>query len=154
MSFIILPINFLAQLLFILELSLADYCLDLLNSLLSLLVSILTYLADMQINTIHYQASLAAVLIYQIGLYLVIQKKGFPGRYLAAALIAAILLLREGDVDDHELILTVLDVGQGLSVVIETAQHVMVYDTGLSTPSGFSMSNSVIKPYLLYRNIK
>ncbi len=153
-SFIILPINFMAQLLFILELSLADYCLDLLNSLLSLLVSILTYLADMQINTIHYQASLAAVLIYQIGLYLVIQKKGFPGRYLAAALIAAILLLREGDVDDHELILTVLDVGQGLSVVIETAQHVMVYDTGLSTPSGFSMSNSVIKPYLLYRNIK
>jgi len=42
----------------------------------------------------------------------------------------------------------VMDVGQGLSVVIEANNQALVYDTGASFPSGFSMADSVVIPYL------
>lgn len=47
-----------------------------------------------------------------------------------------------------------LDVVQGLSIVIEHAGQVMIYDTGLSTPSGFSMADIAIQPFILDKNIK
>ncbi|NQZ86253.1 MAG: DNA internalization-related competence protein ComEC/Rec2 [Colwellia sp.] len=48
----------------------------------------------------------------------------------------------------------VLDVGQGLSVVIERNGQVILYDTGASYPSGFNLAESVIFPYFQYRGIE
>lgn len=52
---------------------------------------------------------------------------------------------------------SVMDVGQGLSVIIEAKNretkqsdnNVLVYDTGATFPSGFSMAETVITPYLI-----
>ncbi len=52
------------------------------------------------------------------------------------------------DSDKNPWQLNVMDVGQGLSVVIEANNQVLVYDTGASFPSGFSMADSVVIPYL------
>jgi len=41
-----------------------------------------------------------------------------------------------------------LDVGQGLSAVVQTAHHVLVYDTGPKYPTGFDAGRSVVMPYL------
>ena len=49
--------------------------------------------------------------------------------------------------------LTVLDVGQGLSVLIQANNKLMVYDVGASYPSGFNMADSVILPYLRAKGI-
>jgi len=48
---------------------------------------------------------------------------------------------------------TVLDVGQGLSVVLETQNHTMLYDAGPSFPSGFNTGEAVVLPYLKARNV-
>jgi len=48
---------------------------------------------------------------------------------------------------------TVLDVGQGLSVVVRTAGHVLVYDTGPRYPSGFNLAEAAVLPYLRERGI-
>jgi competence protein ComEC len=48
----------------------------------------------------------------------------------------------------------VLDVGQGLSVVIERNGHAILYDTGASYPSGFNLAQSAALPYLKYQGIK
>ncbi|MBS0351764.1 MAG: DNA internalization-related competence protein ComEC/Rec2, partial [Proteobacteria bacterium] len=45
--------------------------------------------------------------------------------------------------------LTMLDVGQGLSVVIQTADHLLVYDTGAHIPQGFDAGQEVVTPYLI-----
>lgn len=45
---------------------------------------------------------------------------------------------------DGELWLTVLDVGQGLSVVVRTAKHSLLFDTG----PGFDSGSRIIVPYL------
>ncbi|KGJ89888.1 DNA internalization-related competence protein ComEC/Rec2 [Colwellia psychrerythraea] len=45
------------------------------------------------------------------------------------------------------------DVGQGLSVLVKRNNHAMLYDTGAAYPSGFTMSEAVILPYLQYLGI-
>jgi competence protein ComEC len=49
--------------------------------------------------------------------------------------------------------LTVLDVGHGLSVIIEKQHRAIVYDTGVKYPNGFSIAEAVIAPYLNYQGI-
>jgi len=44
--------------------------------------------------------------------------------------------------------LTLLDVGQGLSAVVRTRHHLLVYDTGPAFPSGFDTGSAVVAPYL------
>ncbi len=48
---------------------------------------------------------------------------------------------------------TVLDVGQGLSVVVQTQRHVLVYDTGATFPSGFNLADAVVRPFLREQGI-
>lgn len=50
--------------------------------------------------------------------------------------------------------LVVLDVGQGLAVVIHTPTATLVYDTGDATPSGFTQFDKVLLPYLRWRGIE
>jgi competence protein ComEC len=42
----------------------------------------------------------------------------------------------------------VLDVGQGLSVIVRTAHHALVYDAGARYPSGFDLGEAVVVPSL------
>ena len=46
------------------------------------------------------------------------------------------------------------DVGQGLSILLKRNNHAILYDTGAAYPSGFSMSEAVILPYLKYSGIE
>lgn len=47
----------------------------------------------------------------------------------------------------------VLDVGQGLAIIIQKNGHAILYDTGASYPSGFNLADSVIIPYLEFHGI-
>ena len=48
---------------------------------------------------------------------------------------------------------TLLDVGQGLSVVIQAGNRTLVYDTGDGQPEGFSQAEKVLVPYLYRRGV-
>ncbi|MEE9342684.1 MAG: ComEC/Rec2 family competence protein, partial [Gammaproteobacteria bacterium] len=50
--------------------------------------------------------------------------------------------------DAGELWMTVLDVGQGLSIVVQTQNHVLIYDAGPGFPSGYNTGDSVVLPFL------
>ncbi len=50
--------------------------------------------------------------------------------------------------------LTVLDVGQGSSALIETQSHVVLVDTGTRYSSGMTLADYVVLPYLRMRNIR
>ncbi len=93
----------------------------------------------------------AGALALGIALLLLLAPRGFPLRWLGVPLIAAVVLpagdtLAPGDFHVH-----VLDAGQGLSVVVETATHTLVYDTGPAYPSGFSTADAVVVPFLRTR---
>ncbi len=48
----------------------------------------------------------------------------------------------------------VLDVGQGLAVLVETAHHRLLYDTGAAFDSGFNLADAVLLPYFRQRGIR
>ncbi len=80
--------------------------------------------------------------------------RGWPGRWLALLGVVAVLLHKpaspsEGCFDTH-----VLDVGQGLSVVVESSQHTLLFDTGASYRSGGSAAESQVLPFLRYKGIE
>jgi competence protein ComEC len=80
--------------------------------------------------------------------------RGWPGRRVAL-LAVPLLVMQTPDppaancVDIH-----VLDVGQGLAIVMQTANTAVVYDTGASFRSGGSMAERVVVPFLKSRGIK
>ncbi|MEW8029582.1 MAG: DNA internalization-related competence protein ComEC/Rec2 [Candidatus Thiodiazotropha sp.] len=86
-----------------------------------------------------------------IGFLLLSFPAGIPGRGLAIWLIAPLILVEPVRPAHGELWFTLLDVGQGLSCVIETERHIMVYDTGPGYASGFNTAESVLIPYLRSR---
>jgi len=49
---------------------------------------------------------------------------------------------------------SVMDVGQGLSVIIEKNNKAILYDTGASYPSGFNLVDAAILPYLKHKGIR
>jgi competence protein ComEC len=50
--------------------------------------------------------------------------------------------------------LDLLDAGQGLSAVVRTHQHTLVYDTGPKSRSGFDIGEAVVVPFLVSEGIK
>nr|WP_255682040.1 DNA internalization-related competence protein ComEC/Rec2 [Luteimonas sp. BDR2-5] len=74
--------------------------------------------------------------------------RGVPGKWLAALLWLP-LLWPDRDLPRHgEAELVVLDVGQGLSVLVRTAGHAVLYDAGPAVPDGFDAGERVVVPAL------
>lgn len=74
--------------------------------------------------------------------------RGFPARWLGVLACLPLFFVfpaapRWGDVR-----MSVLDVGQGLAVVVQTAQHALLYDTGPAFGPAADSGNRVIAPYL------
>jgi competence protein ComEC len=76
---------------------------------------------------------------------------GLPLRWAGVPLLALPWLPRAPLVEPGEFQLHLLDVGQGLSAVVETHRHVLVFDTGPIYPSGFSTAEAVVLPFLARR---
>ena len=79
---------------------------------------------------------------------------GWPGRHLAWLAITAAVLYTPAGPARGCVNIQVLDVGQGLSAVVRTQNHVLLYDTGPSFRSGGSSASAVILPYLASRGIE
>ena len=81
-----------------------------------------------------------------LGIAWTLLPKGFPVRWLGLSGIAPLFLFFP---PQPELLrLTVLDVGQGLSCVIETRHHALLYDAGPSFSAQSDSGNRIILPYL------
>jgi len=74
--------------------------------------------------------------------------RGVPGKPLALLLWLPLLYPARELPKHGELQLIVLDVGQGLSVLIRTAQHQLLYDTGPAVRDGFDAGERVVVPAL------
>ena len=90
-------------------------------------------------------ATLAAVLFAVIMLLL---PKGVPLRWLG---LLPLGLQAAFAAPEPPLRVVVLDVGQGLAVVVETPNHSAVYDTGSEFSDRFSTGDGIIAPYLWSR---
>lgn len=85
-----------------------------------------------------------AGLVAAAGLLLLPAALGLRG--LAAALLAGLLLGRPAPGPHLEV--TVLDVGQGLAVVLRAGERTLVYDTGPAFSDSFDAGSGIVAPYL------
>jgi len=76
------------------------------------------------------------------------------GRVTGGVLVAAACLWRPALVPEGAARVTILDVGQGLSVVVETRGHTLVYDTGPAFRTGSDTGQLVVVPFLRARGIR
>jgi len=63
-------------------------------------------------------------------------------RALSLVIIIYIWLHPNEEIKQGEVHVTVLDVGQGLSQVVRTQNHTLLFDTGAKYPSGFNMGDA------------
>ena len=77
-----------------------------------------------------------------------------PKRWLAWVLLTPLFFPANKQLSDQTADITFFDVGQGLSILIETRNHRLLYDTGAASASGFSMVNAVVLPTLKKNRIQ
>ena len=83
-----------------------------------------------------------------IGVLLLLAPAGLPGRWLGIIFLLPLLLVRPQQPVAGELWFTLLDVGQGLSAVIQTQRHTLVFDTGARFSDDFDAGSAVVAPFL------
>lgn len=91
----------------------------------------------------------AVVFVAIAGLVLVLPRHRLPGRGLAFIALVPLVARSSSLPDPGEFRATVLDVGQGLAVVIETATQRMLYDAGPVYRSGFDAGAEIVGPALV-----
>ena len=83
-----------------------------------------------------------------VGVLIVLAPRGLTPRWLGLAWMLPMMAMRPTPVDPGEYRMTMLDVGHGLSVVVETARHVLVYDTGPPLGPRLDAAVLAVLPYL------
>lgn len=128
---------------------LTNFLLELVVAGVQLLVWLLARLDEFRATNVALPApSLWAVVLAIIACLLIFMPRGLPGRWLGVVLLLPALFVPSDRPEAGQLKLTLLDVGQGLSVVIQTASHVLVYDTGVRYSAQFDSGASVVLPML------
>jgi competence protein ComEC len=79
--------------------------------------------------------------------------RGWPHRWAGAVALLPMLLQLPGHPRDGAFRVTAFDVGQGMALLVETAQHRLLYDTGPAYAPGADGGSRVILPYLRMRGI-
>lgn len=88
------------------------------------------------------------------GVLLLVAPWGMPGRWLGGVLCLPLIFFPLTMPAPGGIWFTLLDVGQGLSAVVRTAQHVLVYDTGPRRGRGFDAGRVVLVPFLRQQGIR
>lgn len=153
MSVTVIPLTLLAVIALPFSLWLAHFFTDLALLSLSYVWQWLLYLASAEwaIFAVSYQ-QIQAMMVFFVFIALAVSFRLTKAKFIAAlSLFITAVVIDFSAEQQQEWRLSVLDVGHGLAVVIEKNQHVFLYDTGASYPSGFNMADAAILPYLKHQ---
>jgi competence protein ComEC len=140
-SFVVTPLALLAAILPIPGLLHLDHW------LLAWLMQLLVWLADFPVYA-QPVPPLWSVLLALSGIAWALLPRGFPGRWLGLLLLLPALLSSPERPAPGRVSITVLDVGQGLAVVLQTATKTLLYDTGPLYSAESDAGQRVVLPYL------
>ena len=154
-SFVVLPLSIIALLANTVSPVIAAFIVDVTLWVLSWLWQYLTLLADVPWATItlsqlQWRLVCLAVFIVLLGFIVAHSMR----KWLIVPLTLAVLTigaLHNNKADSWQV--KVMDVGQGLAVIVQQNNRILLYDTGASYPSGFSMAESVLLPYFQQQGV-
>ena len=148
-GFTVVPLSLVGVSLLLPSPELGAAMLGVLDPWISLLLKSLAAVSRLEVS-VHWLPlrDTVSALAVAAGMLLLLAPKGFPLRLLALPMLAISWLPRGDSPESGGFVLHVLDVGQGLSSVIQTARHTLVFDTGPAYRSGFATSSAVLVPFL------
>lgn len=88
-----------------------------------------------------------------VGALWLLAPRGWPARWIGLAGWLPLVCNTANHPADGDMRVTAFDVGQGMAVLIETARHRLLYDTGPAYSPESDGANRVILPYLKSRGI-
>ena len=88
-----------------------------------------------------------------VGTLLLIMPRGVPARWLGLIWLLPVFVFTPARPAQGEVWFTLLDVGQGLASVVQTRNHVLVYDTGPKFNEQFDAGKAVITPYFRFQGL-
>ncbi|TAK74500.1 MAG: DNA internalization-related competence protein ComEC/Rec2 [Gammaproteobacteria bacterium] len=149
LEFLILPFCFLSGIFLFIFPPIGKWLLIIADKSLSGLWLVLTWFAHLHFSSWQQaMPSMSVMMLTIIGILFLLSPAGFPGRWFGVVWMMPLLFYQPNRPANGDFWLTLLDVGQGLSVVVQTKTHLLVYDTGLRLNENFDMGESVVLPYL------
>jgi competence protein ComEC len=126
-----------------------DWVLVLGHAILEALMAVLGALASLPSAMWQQHAPVPwTVPLALLGIAWLLLPRGFPARWLGAVLAVPLFAVLPPAPAAGELWMTVLDVGQGLSVVVRTHGHALLYDAGPAFGALADSGSRVVLPYL------
>ncbi|MEE9339188.1 MAG: DNA internalization-related competence protein ComEC/Rec2 [Methylococcaceae bacterium] len=154
-SFLVVPLCLLSVVFMFISPLITEQCLTVVDTLLQGLYDILLIMADLPYAALNTEkASIFTIPLTLLAVLILIAPKGFPARWLGLVFLIPSLFINHEKLKQGEITTTLLDVGQGLSAVIETANHVLVFDTGAKYSNKFNMGDAVVIPFLESKGIE
>lgn len=110
---------------------------------------VLQWLQQLEANlSVTGQPPLWTLILAIAGMLMLIGPRGLPARWLGVVWCAPLLFASLDVPAPGKARFALLDVGQGLAMVVRTAGHVLVYDTGPRFGKSYDTGASVLLPYL------
>jgi competence protein ComEC len=132
-----------------------DACFVAAHALLAPLMRVMEALAAMPAAAWAQHAPLAWTLpAAAVGVAWMLAPRGVPGRSLGALWLMPLFVVLPRPPPEGSARVTVLDVGQGLAVVVRTHRHAMVYDTGPRWQGGVDAGGRIVAPFLRREGIE
>lgn len=153
-SFITIPLSLLGGGLLLLWPGLAQWILVLAAWSLELLWPLLDGLSRLdQLLWIGPQPPTWTLLPAGIGLLWLMAPRGVPARWAGVLWMLPMVFFPVQLIEYGMARFTLLDVGQGLAAIVQTAHHVMLYDSGPRYSEQFEAGSAVVVPYLRNQGI-
>lgn len=151
-GFIVVPLVLLAMILLLPFPRRSEFIYDFVDKISNLHWSYLDFLSQQNSAIIPVAGTnKVSLIIAIIGIVILLMPKGLPGRWLGLLFLLPLLFPITISLKPGEFKFSLLDVGQGLSAVIQTSQKTLVYDAGARFSERFNIGDAVIKPYLRYK---
>jgi len=148
-SMLILPLLLMSLLAQLISPELSAVGVLLSAEILSTLLQVLEWLSEFEWSVwVHAQPSILSLIFAMLGLMLLFAPFGVPARWLSAILFLPLLTSKAELLPVKSFELHVLDVGQGLSVFIQTRHHQLLFDTGARFSQHFDAGERVVVPFL------
>jgi competence protein ComEC len=94
------------------------------------------------------EPALWALVLALLGALWLLLPRGMPARSLGLLLLLPLLWPAHTPLANGEFEAYMLDVGQGLAMLVRTRDHTLIYDAGARYPSGFDLGDAAVVPAL------
>ncbi len=155
MTFMLVPLLLLLLVVSLLMTEFPTWLVELISFLAKNFIVVLNWFG--QLNTLTYNIFIVhwwQFLLMITGAFILVLPAAVPGRIMGVLFIVLALLNKEQKPPLNNFQAHFLDVGQGLSVVVTTHKHTLVYDVGAAYDSGFNMADAALIPFINHLGIK